>query len=119
MQITVKGKEYEINFGVAFVRALDTKYFTKGVGGAQFGLGLEVSIPKVLTGDVTTLSDMLYEGTAAEKNRPTQKDVDNFVDGVEDIEALFDEVIEELKKHNATKKKTMEMLENLKKAATK
>ena len=32
-------------------------------------------------------------------------DVDAYVDQVEDIDALFDEVIQELKKQNATKKK--------------
>ena len=39
----------------------------------------------------------------------TQKDVDMYIDQAEDIDVLFEEVIEELKKHNATKAKMTEM----------
>lgn len=111
MNITIKNKDYCINFGVAFIRALDNKYFSTGVGGAKFGLGLEVTVPKLLGGDAVALSDVLYEGTASEKSRPTQKDVDSYVDSVEDIDELFSEVIEELKNTNATKKKMDTILE--------
>lgn len=113
MIVKIKNKEYQINFGIAFVRALDQKYFTKGVGGATFGLGLEATVPKILTGDVTTLADYIYEGTAAEKSRPSQKEVDAFVDSIEDIDAFFDEVVDELKKQNATRRKVLEMTEVL------
>ena len=118
MIVNIKNKEYQLSFGIAFIRALDAKYFTPGVGGAKFGLGVEVSVPKLLTGDVVALADMIYEATASEKNRPTQKDVDSYIDGVEDVEALFDEVIEELKKSNATKKKTTALLESLNETKT-
>ncbi len=59
----------------------------------------------MLTYDPITLSEFLYLGTCTEKKRPSQMDVDAYVDQVEDIDALFDEVIQELKKQNATKKK--------------
>lgn len=116
MVLSIKNKEYELHFGVAFIRALDNKYFTQGAGGAKFGLGVEVSVPKLMSGDAVALADMLYEATASEKSRPSQKDVDSYVDSVEDIDALFEEVIEELKNSNATKKKMEQLYENLNKA---
>jgi len=116
MVISIKDKEYEVRFGVGFVRALDAKYFTKGVGGAVFGMGLQVCVPKILTGDATALADLLYEGMAHNKSRPALKDIDAYIDGAEDIDALFDEVIDELKKQNATRKPVEKMLENLEKA---
>lgn len=115
MILNIKDKEYEIHFGMAFVRALDKKYNTKGAGGSQFGLGLEVAIPKVMSGDTITLAELLYEGTAAEKSRPTQKDIDEYIDNVEDIETLFDEVIDELKKQNATRKRAVKIIESVEK----
>lgn len=43
------------------------------------------------------------------KKRPTLKEVDAYIDQVDDIDALYEEVIDELKKHNATKAKMAQM----------
>ena len=53
-------------------------------------------------------------GTCAEEKRPIPADVDAFIDEVEDVEALFDEVIEELKKSNATRVKVGKLQNSLK-----
>ena len=105
MVININGKEYEIRFGIGFVRSLDKKYFTKGVAGTEFGVGLETRIPMLLAGDAVVLSELLYEGTCHLKSRPSTKDVDEYIDSVDDIDAFFDDVLEELKKQNATRKK--------------
>lgn len=115
MVITINGNDYKINFGIAFIRKLDEKYFVKNQSGVKFGTGLETKIPMLLTNDVLTLSEFLYTGTCTEEKRPTQKEIDQYVDEVEDIEALFDEVVDELKKHNATKLKMKEITEMLEK----
>lgn len=115
MVITINGNDYKINFGIAFIRKLDEKYFVKNQAGVKFGTGLETKIPMLLTNDVLTLSEFLYTGTCTEEKRPTQKEIDQYVDEVEDIEALFDEVVDELKKHNATKLKMKEITEMLEK----
>ena len=115
MVITINGNDYKINFGIAFIRKLDEKYFVKNQSGVKFGTGLETKIPLLLTNDVLTLSEFLYTGTCTEEKRPTQKEIDQYVDEVEDIEALFDEVVDELKKHNATKLKMKEITEMLEK----
>ena len=105
MVINIKNNDYEVRFGIAFVRALDEKYYVQSKTGIKFGTGMETRIPLLLTYDPITLSEFLYLGTCTEKKRPSQMDVDAYVDQVEDIDALFDEVIQELKKQNATKKK--------------
>ena len=50
-----------------------------------------------------------------EKIRPSIKDVDEYIENCEDLESLFDEVLSELKKGNATKLKIAQMEEALKK----
>lgn len=117
MVITINGNDYGVKFGIAFVRQLDEKYFVKSQAGVKFGTGLETKVPMLLTGDAITLSEFLYLGTCTEAKRPTQKEVDNYVDEAEDIEGLFDTVVDELKKHNATRLKMLELTEALDKQA--
>ena len=119
MIINIKEKEYEVHFGIAFVRELDKKHSIAINGGGQFGLGLETVVPKLLSDDVLALAEVLYEGTAAEKGRPSQKDIDAYIDNAEDIDTLFEEVLDELKKANATRKKTVKMVTEFEKAEKK
>ena len=98
MVLNINGNDYEVHFGIGFVRKLDEKYFVTNQSGVKFGTGLETKIPMLLANDAVTLSEFLYEGTCTEKKRPTQKDVDMYIDQAEDIDVLFEEVIEELKK---------------------
>lgn len=104
MQINVNGKDIELNFGIRFTRELDGKY-NMIVAGKRLGVGIEETIPRILIGDIQALEDVLYAATWMEKKRPTLSEMDDFMDSVEDIDNLFDEVVEELKKQNATKKR--------------
>ena len=65
---------------------------------------LSMKIPEILGGDVASLSDVIYAGTVLEKERPSQLEIDEFIDNHTDIEALFDEVLKELEESNAGKR---------------
>lgn len=72
----------------------------------RFGIGLETLIPNLLTGNTVTLSDCLFVANRTENPRVTQEQLDNYIDNENtDIDGLFDDVLKELKKSNATKKK--------------
>lgn len=102
MQLNIKGKEYDLNFGIGFLRELDKRYFIER-NNMKFGASMDFKIPLLLAGDTVTLSDIIYAGTHAYKSRPSQPDVDAYIDEVEDIDKLLEEVVDELKKSNATK----------------
>lgn len=106
MVLTIGGTDYEVRFGVRFVKTLDEKY-NKKIDGMAYGMGLEMRIPFLFSEDITVLSEFLYEGTCHLKKRPTVSQVDDYIDECEDIEALFEEVKSDLKKQNATQKKTL------------
>ena len=73
-------------------------------------------IPNLLTGNTVTLSDCLFVANMTENPRITQDQLDNYIDDEEtNIDSLFDDVLEELKKSNATKKKAEKLLENYQK----
>lgn len=109
MELTIENKTYNFRFGIGFVRYLDGKSSIEQ-NGVQFGIGLETLIPNLLTGNTVTLSDCLFAANRAENPRVTQEQLDNYIDNENtDIDSLFDDVLKELKKSNATKKKA-EML---------
>jgi len=113
MIININSREYQLIFGVGFVRTLDEKYFIKNQAGMKFGTGLSQRIPSLLTHDPVTLAEFLYEGTCTEDKKPTQKEIDAYIDNCEDMEALFDEVCSELKKANATRKMMKDLTQEL------
>ena len=105
MELTIENKTYNFRFGLGFVRYLDGKSSIEQ-NGVQFGIGLETLIPNLLTGNTVTLSDCLFTANRTENPRVTQEQLDNYIDNENtDIDGLFDDVLKELKKSNATKKK--------------
>ena len=107
MTVNIDGKEHEVRFGIRFVAELDKKYADAKTAG--YGVGLAYAVPLLLDGDVLTLADVLHMSFCTEKNAPSKDKVDLYVESVEDIEGLFSEVLDELKKQNATKIKTAKM----------
>lgn len=115
MELTINGKEYGFRFGIGFVRKLDGKNsFEKS--GIKFGMGLESEMPKLIMRDVVALSDLLYAANETETPRIKQSELDEYIDNKDtDIETLFDSVVTELKKSNATKLKVANLLEEMEK----
>lgn len=115
MTLDINGKECELNFGIGFIRDLDKKYFVQSKSGMKFGNGLEIKTPLLLVGDVVTLAEFIHMGTARmDKRRPSMQEIDDFIDRAEDIDEVFREVIDELKKSNACKRKFQDMEKELK-----
>lgn len=102
MQIEIKGKKYNCIFGVKFIRELDKQH---GVvrNDVNLGMGLTTLLPQLVSGNIVVLSDVLYTATITEKSRPSKDEVDEFVETVDDIEALFDETLKNLEESNAGK----------------
>lgn len=103
MELTINGKEYSFKFGVKFVRELDktVKIEREGI---SFGMGLAAKVlPELMTGNINTLSNVLFLANRTETPKLSQNEIDDYIDDCEDIEALFDLVTDELKESNAGK----------------
>lgn len=112
MQIEINKKKYNCKFGVKFVRELDKKFGVED-GGVVFGLSLSTKIPELFGGNAATLSDFLYTATITESPRPSQDEIDEYIDNIDDIEAVFDDVLKELEESNAGKLAVREIKKNL------
>ena len=115
MQITVNGRDIALNFGIRFVRELDAKYHFIMKDGKRIGTGLEETVPMLLTGNVLVLEDVIRAAAWKEEKKPSNDELDDFIDSVEDIDALFKSVLDELKKQNATRKRTLVLVAELEK----
>lgn len=102
MQLKINGFDYELNFGVRFVRELD-KIAGINKGGISFGLGLTKSLPALKAYDPAVLSDVIYAATITAKKRPTHDQVDDFIDSTEDLDKIFKQTYDEMGQANAVK----------------
>lgn len=118
MQISINGKDYDLNFGVRFVRELDRVAGLKASRGGieqSFGMGITINLPALEQYDPAILSDVLYCATWDNKKRPSQKDIDDFIDEEStDLDKLFNEVIENMSKTNAVKVAANKIAKNTK-----
>lgn len=117
MELTIKDKIYKFKFGIGFVRYMDGKS-SINQNGVQFGVGLETLVPILMSRDTVALSDSLYIANRTENPRITADAVDDFIDDENtDVESLFEQVIEELKKSNATRLKVKDLLKDIEEQA--
>jgi len=117
MKVEINGNEYNLNFGIGFLREMDERFY-QSYNGIKYGVALEAKLPSLVTGSLVALSEIIYSGTHAEEKRPTQSEVDQHIESLEDVGALLDGVIEELKKSSVTKTKTEMYIAGAKAAET-
>lgn len=114
MQIKIKNNEYNLNFGVRFVRELDkVAGVTLNQNGVKqsFGMGVTRNIIPLRQYDPATLATVLKCATWDNVKRPNQKEIDDFIDNPEtDLEKLFDDVLAEMDQANAIKVVTKQRL---------
>lgn len=103
MQLNIGDKEYDIKYNLGFVRYLDDKYplqnkNIKGIGGGinTIMVQLEMRSPEALV-------NAIKAGTATEPQKPSNADIDYFLDTQEELTWLYEAVLEGLENSPMTK----------------
>ena len=112
MVIEINGKEYELKFGMKFLSELN-KQTTKNQVGMDIRIGVENALLALASGDMLVLPELIKASTATESNRPTNAQIEKYLETV-DLDELAENFLEELKTQSATKKKAKAFLEELK-----
>lgn len=116
MELTINGQVYEFNFGMGFLREVNKKATVQvdGVKGAEKNLGLRMAVAGIVDGDVESLVDVLDLANKGRDPRATKTVLDSYIDDPDtDIDKLFEDVMDFLKKTNATRKTTVAFLEEV------
>lgn len=109
MEITIKDKTYELNFGVRFSHKCNQIFFPNGVenpsaGGAKteadFGLGVKQLAANLKSGNASAIYQMLTAAVVPDQEPPSMEDVDDCIteqaEKGKDLEQLCNFFLEEL-----------------------
>ena len=96
MELTINDKKEQLKYGVSILAELAEHAVENS--GIKFGMGLSRSILGLRAYDAAVLADVIY---AASYGKVGQTTIDNFLDGCEDLEKVFDDVMKEISESNA------------------
>ena len=121
LELTINGQAYEFKFGMGFMREVN-KYFQKPIDGikdAKENIGLQMMVAGVYAKDTEYLVKVLNAANKGFSPRVTENLLDAYIDECDDIDALFDQVLDFLKTANATKNVTLKFIEQMEEAMAK
>lgn len=94
MDITINGKEYELVFGLKFIRELD-KTYTQKIDGMEFGVGIETAIPYLKMKNPVVLYEIIKAATSHLKSKPSNADIEKELEELAEedkLEQLFEDI---------------------------
>lgn len=118
LELTIKGSVYQFNFGMGFMREVNKKYQKPidGLKDAKENVGLQMMVMGILAKDAEFLVEVLNAANIGKTPRVTKDLLDYYIDEeCENIDVLFEQVLDFLKKKNATKNITLKLEEEQKK----
>ena len=117
-ELTINGAVYQFKFGMGFLKEINKVYQKPidGVPNAKENIGLQMHVVGIQSGGCEYLVEVLDAANKGQNPRVTKALLEQYIDDCEDIDKLFDDVLDFLKRANATKTVTMKILEELAKA---
>ena len=105
MKFTIAGKEYELKFGMKFIRQIDiaNKIDYQGM---EFGMGLHMSYMGLLQYNPLVISDIIKAAVAHEENvklKDIDAAVEDYAEENDGLDELFDDLKEGLGKSKVVK----------------
>lgn len=117
-ELTINGNVYQFNFGMGFLREINKAVSAPvdGLPDVKRNIGLRYKVLCIMDGDPEALVDVLDAANKGQKPRADRAMLDSYIDDEEtDVDALCNEVLDFLKRANATKKTVNLLLEELEK----
>lgn len=114
MELLINDTNYELNFGLKFCKEI-SKDKQESSHGIDLRLGIENAVTNLYVGDVLILPDLIKASTRHLKQRPSDKDIEEYLDNHDDLGGLCDDFLSQLLEQSATKKKASEVYNSLEK----
>lgn len=117
MELTINNQVYEFKAGIGFLRDANKRIQQKIEGTDRVkDVGLQYLVAGIIDGEIEDLIDTLDLMNKGCAPRLTKKQIENYIEEVEDIDKLFDEVLGFLKNANVSKRITKDLLRRVEEA---
>ena len=117
MELTIGNQVYEFKAGIGFMREANKRVVEKIDNTDTYrGVGLTYLVAGIIDGDVDDLVDALDLMNEGRKPRVTRAQLEEYVEDVEDIDKLFEDVLDFFANANVSKRIVKNLTERIKKA---
>ena len=117
MELTIGNQVYEFKAGIGFMREENKRVVEKIDNTDTYrGVGLTYLVAGIIDGDIDDLVDALDLMNKGMKPRVTRAQLEEYVEDVEDIDKLFEDVLDFFANANVSKRIVKNLTERIKKA---
>lgn len=111
MEIEVNGEIYQLVAGFGFLHEVNKKLSIDVPNtGTKKEVGLKYMVASIIDGDIDALVDCIFYMNIGQSPRLKKAQVESYLEDVEDIDKVFEDVINFLSQANACKKEVKPLL---------
>ena len=111
MEIEVNGEIYQLVAGFGFLHEVNKKLSIDVPNtGTKKEVGLKYMVASIIDGDIDALADCIFYMNIGQSPRLKKTQVESYLEDVEDIDKVFEGVINFLSQANACKKEVKPLL---------
>lgn len=111
MEIEVNGEIYKLVAGFGFLHEVNKKLAVDVQStGAKKEIGLRYMVASIIEGDIDALVDCIFYMNSGQSPRLKKAQIESYLEDVEDIDKVFEDVINFLSHANVCRKEVMQLM---------
>lgn len=111
MEIEVNGEIYQLVAGFGFLHEVNKKLAIDVQStGAKKEIGLKYMVASIIEGDIDALVDCIFYMNSGQSPRLKKTQIESYLEDVEDIDKVFEDVINFLSHANVCRKEVMQLM---------
>lgn len=111
MEIEVNGEIYKLVAGFGFLHEVNKKLAVDvKSAGTKKEIGLKYMVASIIDGDIDALVDCIFYMNSGQTPRLKKTQIESYLEDVEDIDKVFEDVINFLSQANVCRKEVMQLM---------
>lgn len=111
MEIEVNGEIYKLVAGFGFLHEVNKKLAVDVQStGKKKEIGLKYMVASIIEGDIDALVDCIFYMNSGQSPRLKKAQIESYLEDVEDIDKVFEDVINFLSHANVCRKEVMQLM---------
>lgn len=111
MEIEVNGEIYKLVAGFGFLHEVNKKVaIDVSNTGTKKEVGLKYMVASIIEGDIDALVDCIFYMNSGQTPRLKKQQIESYLEDVEDIDKVFEDVINFLSHANVCRKEVMQLM---------